>query len=224
MYADANGTPLQGQSTYTAYRNARANATGNGKAIPNKTRGGTASQRRAWSDEEEKALLDGMDAVGGAHWAQILALHGENGTKDQLLANRTQVQLKDKARNIKLCILKSNHELPHHFNNVTGELKSRSSTHPTKTKDEARGGAEAGEGSGVNEEGIVPPIEAVGPGITPGAMHGASVTPLPAAAAETRVSVVNEQDQVAIDAAAQASRDIAVLLAAMKQSGAPTGL
>ncbi|CAG8561227.1 43454_t:CDS:2 [Gigaspora margarita] len=53
--------------------------------------------RKKWSNDEIQALEDGMREYG-THWAQILEKHG---TSNGPLKNRTQVQLKDKARNEK---------------------------------------------------------------------------------------------------------------------------
>lgn len=50
-----------------------------------------------WSSKELHALEQGM-SVHGTSWARILADHGKDGKIDQVLSNRTQVQLKDKAR------------------------------------------------------------------------------------------------------------------------------
>jgi len=69
--------------------------------------------------------MTGLDQVKGPHWSQILALYGPNGTISDILKDRNQVQLKDKARNLKLFFLKSNCEVPHYLSQVTGELKTR---------------------------------------------------------------------------------------------------
>lgn len=69
--------------------------------------------------------MAGLDQVKGPHWSQILALYGPNGQINDLLKDRNQVQLKDKARNLKLFFLKSNIEVPYYLQCVTGELKTR---------------------------------------------------------------------------------------------------
>ena len=69
--------------------------------------------------------MAGLDQVKGPHWSQILALYGPNGQINDLLRDRNQVQLKDKARNLKLFFLKSNIEVPYYLQCVTGELKTR---------------------------------------------------------------------------------------------------
>ncbi|KAF1989285.1 hypothetical protein K402DRAFT_268978 [Aulographum hederae CBS 113979] len=83
------------------------------------------SARRPWSAAEESALMDGLDQVKGPHWSQILALYGEGGSKSNVLRERSQVQLKDKARNLKLFFLKSGWAVPMGLQGVTGDLKSR---------------------------------------------------------------------------------------------------
>ena len=64
------------------------------------------SQRRAWSREEEKALRHALE-LKGPHWATILELFGQGGKISEALKNRTQVQLKDKARNWKKFFLEA---------------------------------------------------------------------------------------------------------------------
>jgi hypothetical protein len=69
--------------------------------------------------------MAGLDRVKGPHWSQILAMFGPGGTVNEVLKDRNQVQLKDKARNLKLFFLKSNIEVPYYLQFVTGELKTR---------------------------------------------------------------------------------------------------
>lgn len=69
--------------------------------------------------------MAGLDMVKGPHWSQILSLFGANGSISDILKDRTQVQLKDKARNLKLFFLKTNSEMPYYLQCVTGELKTR---------------------------------------------------------------------------------------------------
>lgn len=77
------------------------------------------SQRRAWSREEEKALRHALE-LKGPHWATILELFGQGGKISEALKNRTQVQLKDKARNWKKFFLRSGLEIPSYLRGVTG--------------------------------------------------------------------------------------------------------
>lgn len=115
--------PQQSAPTQVLYERARLAATA--KASPNARRAGLPSQRRPWSTEEENALMAGLDRVKGPHWSQILAMFGPGGTVNETLKDRNQVQLKDKARNLKLFFLKSGIEVPYYLQFVTGELKTR---------------------------------------------------------------------------------------------------
>ena len=85
----------------------------------------TPSQRRPWTPEEESALMTGLDHVKGPHWSQILAMYGPGGTVNESLKDRNQVQLKDKARNLKLFFLKAGIEVPYYLKYVTGDLRTR---------------------------------------------------------------------------------------------------
>ncbi|KAL2315776.1 Telomeric DNA-binding factor trf1 [Schizosaccharomyces pombe] len=81
------------------------------------------ANRRSWTKEEEEALLDGLDLVKGPRWSQILELYGPGGKKSEVLKYRNQVQLKDKARNMKLFFLKSGQVVPAALQCVTGDLR-----------------------------------------------------------------------------------------------------
>ncbi|KAF3915445.1 hypothetical protein ABW21_db0200099 [Orbilia brochopaga] len=115
--------PEQTTPTHILYEQARLAATA--RQSPNARRAGLPSQRRPWSTEEEHALMHGLDHVKGPHWSQILAMFGAGGTVNEALKDRNQVQLKDKARNLKLFFLKSGMEVPYYLQFVTGELKTR---------------------------------------------------------------------------------------------------
>jgi hypothetical protein len=52
-------------------------------------------------------------------------MYGPGGTVNESLKDRNQVQLKDKARNLKLFFLKSGIEVPYYLKAVTGDLMSR---------------------------------------------------------------------------------------------------
>ncbi|ETI28206.1 hypothetical protein G647_00655 [Cladophialophora carrionii CBS 160.54] len=76
-----------------------------------------AQIRRAYSPEEVDRLLD-MIALYGTKWARILredSVHPDG----PVLQGRSQVQLKDKARNIKLDMLKAGVPLPDGFESVS---------------------------------------------------------------------------------------------------------
>ncbi|KAL9594611.1 MAG: hypothetical protein Q9219_006941 [cf. Caloplaca sp. 3 TL-2023] len=115
--------PTQSAPTSVLYERARMAATA--KTSPSNRRAGHPSQRRPWTQEEENALMAGLDHVKGPHWSQILAMYGAGGTLNETLKDRNQVQLKDKARNLKLFFLKSGIEVPYYLQFVTGELKTR---------------------------------------------------------------------------------------------------
>lgn len=76
--------------------------------------------------------MDGLERVKGPHWSQILALYGAGGSISEILKDRNQVQLKDKARNLKLFFLKSGLEVPYFLQKVTGELKTRAPAQAAK--------------------------------------------------------------------------------------------
>ncbi|KAL1998725.1 hypothetical protein VTN02DRAFT_5675 [Thermoascus thermophilus] len=120
----------QSQPTQILYERARMAATA--KSSPSSRRAGLPSQRRPWTTEEENALMAGLDRVKGPHWSQILAMFGPGGTINESLKDRNQVQLKDKARNLKLFFLKSGIEVPYYLKFVTGELKTRAPAQAAK--------------------------------------------------------------------------------------------
>jgi len=57
--------------------------------------------------------------------SQILSLYGRGGSVNEVLKDRNQIQLKDKARNLKLWYLKMGNEVPPCLRGVTGELRKR---------------------------------------------------------------------------------------------------
>jgi protein TBF1 len=118
--------------TQVLYERARQAATS--KSSPASRRAGLPSQRRPWTTEEENALMAGLDRVRGPHWSQILAMFGPGGTINESLKDRNQVQLKDKARNLKLFFLKSGIEVPYYLKYVTGDLKSRAPGQASKNE------------------------------------------------------------------------------------------
>lgn len=78
--------------------------------------------RRPWTPEEESALVEALEGYG-PHWAKILEFYGPGGKVNEALKGRTQVQLKDKARNWKMSYLKNGKAVPHYLQKVTGELE-----------------------------------------------------------------------------------------------------
>ncbi|KAI2632484.1 telomere repeat binding factor-domain-containing protein [Hypomontagnella submonticulosa] len=137
-YQSANDhlPPNQSDSTPALYERARQAAAA--RSSTHARREGSHSTRRPWSPEEEKALMMGLDMVKGPHWSQILSLFGPNGSISNILADRTQVQLKDKARNLKLFFLKTNSEMPYYLQCVTGELKTRAPTQAARKEAEEK--------------------------------------------------------------------------------------
>ena len=82
------------------------------------------SQRRPWTRDEEKAFRHALE-LKGPHWSAILELFGKGGKINESLKNRSQVQLKDKARNWKVFYLKNGMDVPHYLRNVTGALDDK---------------------------------------------------------------------------------------------------
>ena len=132
--------PAQSAPTQVLYERARQAATT--KSSPSNRRSGTPSQRRPWTSDEENSLMAGLDRVKGPHWSQILAMFGPGGTINEALKDRNQVQLKDKARNLKLFFLKSGIEVPYYLQFVTGELKTRAPGQAAKNEAKEKGTSE----------------------------------------------------------------------------------
>ncbi|KAI9055981.1 hypothetical protein LZ554_000915 [Drepanopeziza brunnea f. sp. 'monogermtubi'] len=130
--------PTQSAPTQELYEKARQAAASTKAGNVSARRPGAPSQRRPWSTEEENTLMAGLDQVKGPHWSQILAIYGQKGTINDILKDRNQVQLKDKARNLKLFFLKSGIEVPYYLQCVTGELKTRAPSQAAKREAEHR--------------------------------------------------------------------------------------
>ncbi|SCV03221.1 LAMI_0H06414g1_1 [Lachancea mirantina] len=79
-------------------------------------------EKRLWLKSEEEALVTALKTHGPA-WSKILEQHGAGGSISEALRNRTQVQLKDKARNWKMYFLKSGLPVPDYLSKVTGDLE-----------------------------------------------------------------------------------------------------
>lgn len=88
----------------------------------NPRQSGRVTSRRPWTREEEKALRHALELKGPA-WSTILELFGQGGRINEALKNRTQVQLKDKARNWKMFFLKLGLPVPSYLLKVTGDLE-----------------------------------------------------------------------------------------------------
>lgn len=128
------GVPHYSQSAPTQQLYERARMAATAKSSPTSRRAGVPSQRRPWTPEEESALMAGLDRVKGPHWSQILGMFGPGGSINESLKDRNQVQLKDKARNLKLFFLKSGIEVPYYLKFVTGELKTRAPAQAAKNE------------------------------------------------------------------------------------------
>src|SRR5256885_5350456 len=133
-YGPLPDVPHVSQSAPTQELYARARMAASAKASPTSRRSGLPSQRRPWTTEEENALMAGLDRVRGPHWSQILAMFGPGGTVNESLKDRNQVQLKDKARNLKLFFLKGGIEVPYYLKYVTGDLKTRAPAQASKNE------------------------------------------------------------------------------------------
>ena len=132
---DSNYVPFPTQSAPTSVLYERARVVASSKSSSSSVRkAGQPSQRRPWTLEEENALMAGLDRVKGPHWSQILAMFGRGGTISEILKDRGQVQLKDKARNLKLFFLKNSIEVPYYLQFVTGELKTRAPAQAAKAE------------------------------------------------------------------------------------------
>ncbi|KAI4174424.1 MAG: hypothetical protein LQ343_002361 [Gyalolechia ehrenbergii] len=157
VYLNPTPVPYPTQSAPTSVLYERARMAATAKASPSNRRAGHPSQRRPWTQEEETALMAGLDHVKGPHWSQILALYGPGGTLNETLKDRNQVQLKDKARNLKLFFLKSSIEVPYYLQFVTGELKTRAPQAARQVEQrgnsEQQGHASAGELEGAAIDG-----------------------------------------------------------------------
>ena len=138
-YSDHSLIPYPTQSAPTSVLYERARQAATAKSSPNNRRTGHPSQRRPWTIEEENSLMAGLDRVKGPHWSQILAMFGPGGTINEILKDRNQVQLKDKARNLKLFFLKSGIEVPYYLQFVTGELKTRAPGQAAKNEAKGKG-------------------------------------------------------------------------------------
>lgn len=86
-------------------------------------------ERRKWTLGEEHALLEGLDRICGPHWSQILT--------DERLKERTELELKDKARSLKLFFLKAGIEVPFYLKDAP---KSGSSALPPKQDEDQSSG------------------------------------------------------------------------------------
>lgn len=146
--SDVNGQTANGASNpaLAAVQSLNLNGKSGDGASAKKSAPAVSTIRQPWTKPEEDALLSGLDRVNGPHWSQILALYGRGGSVSEVLKDRNQVQLKDKARNLKLWYLKTGKEVPPALRGVTGELRKRGGARARAalgiTDDDQAGGAE----------------------------------------------------------------------------------
>ena len=190
------GIPHYSQSQPTQVLYERARMAASVKASPSSRKTGLPSQRRPWTTEEENALMAGLDRVKGPHWSQILAMFGPGGTISEALKDRNQVQLKDKARNLKLFFLKSGIEVPYYLKFVTGELKTRAPAQAAKREARERQ-KKQGEEDKAHVEGIKGMMALAGAHSQPAAMtpgtEGMSQSPMPEAGSQAAYDQTEEQ-------------------------------
>ncbi|KAJ5279355.1 hypothetical protein N7478_004727 [Penicillium angulare] len=170
------GIPHYSQSQPTQVLYERARMAASAKSSPTSRKTGLPSQRRPWTTEEENALMAGLDRVKGPHWSQILAMFGPGGTISEALKDRNQVQLKDKARNLKLFFLKSGIEVPYYLKFVTGELKTRAPAQAAKREARERQ-KKQGEEDKAHVEGIKGMMALAGAHSSPVGGHEMSASP-----------------------------------------------
>ncbi|KAJ2478492.1 hypothetical protein IWW56_003688 [Coemansia sp. RSA 2131] len=77
-------------------------------------------KHKRWSAEEEECFIKAVFEYG-LRWSLIEDYHGTNGSIDQILRGRDRVNLKDKARNIKLRLMRANKSLGP-FENASGHI------------------------------------------------------------------------------------------------------
>lgn len=171
-----SGIPHYSQSQPTQVLYERARMAASAKSSPTSRKSGLPSQRRPWTTEEENALMAGLDRVKGPHWSQILAMFGPGGTISEALKDRNQVQLKDKARNLKLFFLKSGIEVPYYLKFVTGELKTRAPAQAAKREARERQ-KKQGEEDKAHVEGIKGMMALAGAHGAPVSGHEMSASP-----------------------------------------------
>ncbi|KAJ2161907.1 TTAGGG repeat binding factor [Coemansia sp. RSA 552] len=104
----------------TRARRSTATSPTYGGSGPPRSRKRARRRNVRWTEEEEACFVRAV-VMHGPHWARILQFHGVDGTKDHVLQGRTRRNLKDKARNIKLRLLREGRPLGE-FEHVTGHL------------------------------------------------------------------------------------------------------
>ena len=106
---------------------------------------GDNSELAPWSEEEVSALERGLRRFSGPYWGDILALFGPNGSVSDVLKDRDDAQLENKACRMKISFLKSGVRFPFYLRLVTG---GRQKVAPTVVVDDGKGETGAGEDHG----------------------------------------------------------------------------
>jgi chromo domain-containing protein 1 len=81
-----------------------------------------------WSEEEELALVEGLDLLKGPYFDQILDLYGPAGTVNQILKERTVVELQEKTRNLYEEFQEQGFEIPSNMHDVPGAETTETSS------------------------------------------------------------------------------------------------
>jgi hypothetical protein len=109
--------------------------TDNKRSIKNKTQVSVeVKARKRWTEYETGTLISLVEQFG-ISWAQIKRWDEANG---DFLSDRDQVNLKDKARNIKFDLLKGRHPLPKNFEQVTLSATMKQKLQTMSEEDAAR--------------------------------------------------------------------------------------
>ena len=73
-----------------------------------------------WTEQEVNALKQGLRRFSGPFWDDILGLFGPTGSVSDVLKNRDEAQLEEKACRMKISYLKSGVKFPFYLRMVTG--------------------------------------------------------------------------------------------------------
>ena len=114
-----------------------------------------------WSEEEVSALERGLRRFSGPYWSDILALFGPNGSVSDVLKDRDEAQLENKACRMKISFLKSGVKFPFYLRLVTGGPKKVAPNAVVNDgKDETGAGEDHGHAEGsvtvIPDEGTTP--------------------------------------------------------------------
>ena len=76
-----------------------------------------------WSKEEESALERGLRRFSGPYWNEIFGLFGPNGSVSDVLKDRNEAQLDNKAWRMNISFLKSGVRFPFYLRMVNGDAR-----------------------------------------------------------------------------------------------------